>query len=195
MILWTIQPADVCRSLQERGSLHADPELWTDMYPSLEAAYRWMTGQMARRIPGFRGHYPWWAWRQWALDRPRPDLRNVRTYRSGSNVLLKLDVPDQEVLLSDYNAWHAVINVWPIADTEAEYEILEQEISDRQQTSRPFDEELDRKIQKSWERIFDLDGLKTHWMYPEGSVQACFETLRWRDVKRVQVFEGARKTA
>lgn len=184
MILWTIQPFNVYGSLQHHGILYVDPALREDQSPYWERPYRWMMAQMKQRIPGYAGHYPWWAWQKYLPDRARPDLRTVRTWCRGPHVLMKLDVPDDEVLLSDYDAWHAVLNRMPITDTEAEYDELWKRLS------RP-DENFEPLLQAGWERIFDLEGWKGHWMYAEEPiVQACFETLRLENVKSARYFEG-----
>lgn len=193
MILWTIQPADVHAALQERKTLHVDPALWSDTDSIWEDPYRWMMEQMARRVPGYQGRHPWWAWHTYIIDCARPDLRSLRHWCRGPSVMLTLDVPDQEVLLSNFDAWHAVLNGTPITDTEAAYDALVQAIWERRKKGLPMEEEIERHLRQSWEHIFDLDGLKEHWMWPTFSVQACFETLRLTDVKRVQFFEGVAK--
>lgn len=193
MILWTIQPADVYKSLQEHNTLHVDPNLWSDTDSIWEEPYRWMMEQMERRVPGYRGHYPWWAWHTYCTDRARPDLRSVRHWRSGPSVMLTLDMPDEKALLSNYDAWHSVLNGTPITDTEAEYDTLTHELWNCRKNRLPLDEKIEQSLRKSWEHIFDLEGLKEHWMWPTFSVQACFETLRLADVKHAQFFEGARK--
>lgn len=56
--------------------------------------------------------YPVWAWYQWEGVRKRPDMR---THRYGGKkgtpvVLLTIDVPNNMVLLSNFDMWHVVLN-------------------------------------------------------------------------------------
>jgi len=55
-------------------------------------------------------------------------------------VLLEIDISYEKVLLSDFQAWHYVLNGWTLKDHENE----------------------DIDMEKSWERIFDLEFLKRH---------------------------------
>ncbi len=74
--MWTIQTLQAWKVLESRGFLqgaaaHAEP--------GFLAAYRWMAGQMRRRLawsPSDGAVLPVWAWYQWQDRRRRkPDLR------------------------------------------------------------------------------------------------------------------------
>lgn len=184
MILWCIQPVEVYTSLQEQKTLYVDPAFWDEWFKDNQAwirAYEWMKERMACRLPEYAGHYPWWAW----TDECRPDLRWARHHCRGRHVRLKLDVPDQHVLLSNFDAWHAVLNNMPLTDTEAEDDEIFRGIEHLR-----GNEEFERSMRASWERIFDLEGLKDHWAYPTSYVQACFEKLHLEYVRNVRFFEG-----
>jgi len=63
--VWTIQRPGWYALLQQRGVLGGDGRRpWRELRP----AYRWLMGQMRRRIPGYRGGWPVWFWCTW------PDL-------------------------------------------------------------------------------------------------------------------------
>src|SRR5207302_1501663 len=70
--------------------------------------YEWMRRQMKRRVPGYQGHTPWWAWFE-----PKPDLRR-RAFQIGFpgslQVLLTLAMPREEILLSEFVCWERVYN-------------------------------------------------------------------------------------
>ena len=56
MRLWTIQHLRVWEALRERGYFRADGRT---AYHHFRPAYRWIAGQMERRLPGYRtGRYP-----------------------------------------------------------------------------------------------------------------------------------------
>lgn len=179
-----IASADFWQKLQRDGRLFCDPEL---IYADFQTAYDWMRKQMAKRLPDYQGHYPWWAWVQWEAGRPRPDLRARRLhggFEPGSQcVRLELDVPEREVLCSDFGEWHIVLNDGYNSLNEAESDAWYQ-LPPEQQT---------REAQEaSWERIFDLEhtGADPEWAGESGRIQAVFEVLRLADVRRVTHFRA-----
>lgn len=140
MILWTIQSKAAYESLCEKGTLIAGKE-HTIFESHYEPAYRWMIEQMNRRIgPAPKGAmYPIWAWYQWEGERKRPDMRSHGITGEPGNtiVLLTIDVPDDEVLLSDFDDWNLVMGGFPITEDDREYSHTETE--------------------KTWDHIFDYE--------------------------------------
>lgn len=115
MRLWTIQDPRVWEVLRETGHFRADGRR---VYKWFRPAYRWMVGQMERRLPGYhKGRYPVWAWHT-----PKPDMR-MSSYRlppGEEGVRLTLEIPDEEaavrVLRSGFEDWHSPLNnryLWP----------------------------------------------------------------------------------
>lgn len=155
MILWTIQSIKAYESLCEKGVLIAGED-HTIFEPSWDAAYKWLADQMKNRIgePPEGVKYPIWAWYQWEGKRKRPDMRSHNKISPPGEkiVLLTIDVPDEQVLLSDFDDWHFVLMG----------SCIEDEISDKRYSQD--------EIVKSWNRIFDyknpiggdeLNGLST----------------------------------
>lgn len=184
MRLWTIQPLWVWDRLREQGTLWSDPTGEEGFEEAFRNAYDWMRGQMNRRLPGYGGRYPWWAYEH------KPDLRSYY-HGPGASVRLELALPPERVLLSAYGAWHYVLNPMylPRAVEDGEYE----------RESDAWDEELERhglnpyqvslpepwhtRMTASWERIFDVDDLRD-----TNTIQACFEWLDLEDVVRATFF-------
>lgn len=58
---WTIQPPAIWESLRRTGHLYVDLAQYSD--PAFLVRHReeydWMREQMAQRLPGYQGHYPW----------------------------------------------------------------------------------------------------------------------------------------
>lgn len=118
MKLWTIQSAAAWAELQSKGVLRAPFSLTTGADPDWDnfvPAYNWMRDQMiARGIEPTVNDpdlYPIWAWsdhvvafEEWALYKRRPK------FWRDNNVLLEIDIPEERVLLSDYELWHLVLN-------------------------------------------------------------------------------------
>lgn len=143
MILWTIQHRHSYENMKKYGVLRADEEHLLD--DCFKDAYLWMSTQMKNRIgnPPKGVIFPVWAWYQWEGKRKRPDMRSFGrrwAERGTPIVLLTVDVPNNCVLLSDFDYWHIVLNngavIFPYDET-AVYSQKEKE--------------------KSWENIFDIE--------------------------------------
>lgn len=190
MRLWTIQDPRVWEVLRETGHFRADGRR---VYKWFRPAYRWMVGQMERRLPGYhKGRYPVWAWHT-----PKPDMRmsGYRLAPGEEGVRLTLEIPDGEaadrVLLSGFDAWgwHA-LNNWYLWLSDEEYEWWTDLAGEhRHETQVPG--HLQEMIHRSWERVFDLKALdEAARMDPEvyatPRVQATFGEIRLDDVVRVE---------
>ena len=211
MRLWTITEPEVYDALRAEGALRCDP--WKgesfDEPVSFQRAYDWMVEQMVGRLPGYHGGYPWWGWARYGEGTPRPDLRSFRTMtdRGREMVMLELEIPDGEALLSDFDAWHMVLNNHPIlwdgtvrgkwtdrryrkviALDEAWWEAYE---GARRSGDTGAAERMERERRASWDRIFDeayqrRTKLYSGWHF----VQACYGELRLADVRRVSRYRG-----
>ena len=191
MRLWTIQPPFVWTTLQAEGRLLVDPNHpdVTDSIADFGHAYRWMREQMAKRIPGYTGNLPWWAYEHFL------DLRRYRwhTLPQGQPwVRLELAVPNERVLLSAYGAWHYVLGRGYLPESIAsegcdwEEEAWQEEaarhgIHVNQQT--PLVEPWETRLQASWERVFDVEARRS-----TETIQATFERLELAEVVRVTEF-------
>ena len=101
--LYTIQHRAAVDHLLSTGSLFVkDPSL---VDQDFIGSYRWMMGQMAQRIPDFSGNFPIWAWmrRGWWHT-------NLRNWSLDEWVLLTIEVPANRFVISDFGAWHYVLN-------------------------------------------------------------------------------------
>lgn len=140
MILWTIQHKVAYEELLRTKVLRANPEYICEEF--FRESYDWMAEQMKKRIgnPPEGVSQPVWAWYQWEGKRKRPDMRSHGCWghKGTPIVLLTLDVPDECVLLSDFDYWHVVLN-----DGELIFTIDDNMV---------YSEEERRK---SWEKIFD----------------------------------------
>ena len=113
MKVWTIQTADVLRSLRRDGVWHANPPYIDEPWSN---AYEWMSQQLAQRVgPSPHGvNTPVWVWRQWRnAERPIPDLRGRGHVPQGElGVRLELDIDPNRALFSDFEQWHYALNYW-----------------------------------------------------------------------------------
>mgnify|MGYP001583867129 CR=1 FL=1 len=189
MRLWTIQTLGAWRRLKRVGRLTGDGRRhWHDFRP----AYRWMRVQMMRR--GCLGplQHPLWTWHF-----PRPDLRGGALLSRGiRGVRLELQVPPDRVLLSDFEAWHCVLNRHYLALTEREDDRFE--VLCRRRTGKAIPRwsnlpaDLRAHVRMSWERIFDLERLASSpvWKPRRGTsdIQGTVAEIRLEEVVRADPF-------
>lgn len=165
MRLWSIQTPKAYQTLQERGVLRGDGR---KVAPYFRPAYAWMQDQMRARVPSYTKGTLVWAWAK------KPDLRvSGREYPDEKNVRLEIEVDPSRVLLSDFDAWHFVLN-------------------NAYLHSRSFDERETVTKEQSWERIFDLDAMRalfnTDGCGLEQVVQAVLAEIRIEDVRQVKEY-------
>lgn len=108
MILWTIQNKLAYESMKETGVLRVDENYILD--DLFKEPYLWMASQMKKRIgnPPEGVIFPVWAWYRWEGNRKRLDMRfhGCNWGEKGTPlVLLTIDVPEQSILLSDFDYW------------------------------------------------------------------------------------------
>ena len=82
-----------------------------------------MTKQLRARLapPCNQIITPLWArYRSYAYHYQRPDFRWARDYPE--EVGIEYDIPEDEVLLSDFEIWHFVLNDWYYSSATSEKE-------------------------------------------------------------------------
>lgn len=78
MQLWTLQPLEIWKILQQSGSFHCNPEKCS--MPEFREQYGWLVEKMCNKIgPAPRGiELPVWAWYKQNWENRKPDLRSER---------------------------------------------------------------------------------------------------------------------
>ena len=187
MILWTMQPIEVWNIIQDTGVYHCDPVKSTMLKLELVEEYEWLIRQMKKRIglPPKGVAYPVWAWYAQNGKHRKPDLRSERWgYGLGNKqyACIEFEIPDDLVLLSDFDVWHIVLNNGLISETEEE---------DTRQEA--YFESLSPEAQKeyreeNWERVFDVTPFNNHWITRGDWVQATVWELRKEMIRGVRFF-------
>jgi len=174
MRLWTFQVPEALVTLNREGILYGPPE--QAEYPE---AYKWMKEQMGSRLPSFSGLNPVWAWVV------KPDLRRDRWLWEGIWHCIEFEAPEGSFLVSEYDAWHNVLNGFAY-HTEAEFESW-----DARWKSPAYREECLR----TWPRVFDLDFWKQdpEWFGEDPVLQATVDGLRLEWVTGIRSFVGPKK--
>lgn len=209
MRLYTSQPLSIYDTLCRAGSFSSEP--WKDAEgwicsdaPGIKLAYDWLCDEMMER--GLHRPapmvYPMWAWyRYMGESKPKPDLRHsaYKNCQPGERlVLLTLNVPDNDVLLHDYEAWHYPLNYFYLAAQRTS------DCFERQCKAAGFplyrevplqDKALHAEVQRSWHTIFDLPACRRLFKRSraEQAVQATFWTLHAEHVTEAVAFGGQQK--
>jgi len=197
MILWTIQTLSAWEMLQSTGCLQA---IGPSMEEHFRSAYIWMKDQMRQRLgkPPCAGCFPYWAWFQWhGCNKRRPDLRfSGHLPRSEAGVLIEFHAEESEVLLSDFELWHYVLNYWYLPHSnkdEARFDaILESLAANTPSEVHASNQVFHADVRNSWNRIFDI-----HWSRPniasefaQKQIQATLWRLNRKKVKNYTIFKA-----
>ena len=190
MILWTSQEEAVYNELLKTGVYRCDLNL--SSMKDCREKYDWLVRQMKQRIgpPPEQVTYPVWALYQQDGKHRKPDLRRER-WEFGCDgerfACIEIEIPDRDVLLSDFDAWCMLLSDFLISDTEQEGCCLEA------QYEALSPSEKRRMKEKNRERVFDLSPLNNGWARRGYEIQATFWELRLEQVRDVRFFRAAAK--
>ncbi len=199
MLLWTIQSERAYEIARSKGILRADWEhIFFDENPE---AYLWMADRLEEksRRPSESIRTPVWAWFQWEGKRKRRDLRcSGYSERGKSMVQLTIEVPDQRVLLSDFDYFHMVLMNMYVPVSEEDDKNFDKEIEGTGLSYNDLFQEIGdlemkfifrNKIIQSWNRIFDLENVATGYNSSIGqSIQAVMWEVHLDEIKKVERF-------
>jgi hypothetical protein len=148
---------------------------------------------LPRHIPGYAGHYPWWAYCS------RPDLRRERHFklRGERYALIELDLPLDRVVLFPCGAWDRIYIGEFLSPVRGECEQWERRLREAvpDLETDPLPEPWQTELEASWQRLFDPElpvqgwPLDEPWRFSER--EAVFEVLERRSVRRITPFLGA----
>ena len=155
MRLWTTQETGFVDDLTANGFAYC--KVVSEMAVDYDFAYEWMAEQMKQRVgmpPLSEIKLPVWAWYQYSSKKQRKPPK--RKYENSDNtpcVFMELEVPEDEVLLSDFSLWNIPLNAGHI--------IRDKHLSRKINAYYPcafsdFPTDLQEVIKGSWEVIFDL---------------------------------------
>lgn len=200
MKLWTIQHYQAYNELIETGVLRADEDYY---YKDFRLAYNWMADKMEHNgiLPSSGVNYPIWAWYKWEGKHKRRDMREAGYAERGEKIVqLTIEVDDKDVLLSDFELFHYVLNYWYLPIDEKDDENFEREYMDHGfewKDLKDFNVQTESmkyirtKIEKSWDRIFDLEKEDENLVYGSNfnkSIQATFWELKYEQVIKAEIF-------
>lgn len=188
MKLWTIQPIEVLQEIEEKGYFICNPQKSKNIdFGNFSTAYNWLITQMNSRIKDKPSNvsYPIWAWHTRDWKHKKPDLRQSGYDTSGTKcVCIEVEIPDKDVLLSDFDAWHFVLNDWWLDDSQNEDEW---DYNHNWFDNLPTDKQNELKL-NSWQKIFDLTPVDSDWKCNGRYIQATFWKLNKKNITKIQYF-------
>ena len=184
MRLWTIQTPDALETIEKTGRYICDKEKST-YYGNCKNAYEWMMYKMESHLilrpEGVES--PIWAWHTYDWNRGKPDFNNVGR-KDVEYVCIELEVPDNEVLLSDEVMWHCVLNddYYNPAVTEKVWEELEDWYDN-------LDEFMKNVVKlESWNSVFNITPFDNGFASNGQYIQATFWEIRKEYIVSVEKF-------
>ena len=118
MILWKIHADVFFKKSQRHGYIKADRR-YTDH--DFKDKYDWMAEKMLEKGITRKRIYPVWAWYTYDGKRKKPDLRCSGLLPRGTKgVCIEFEACESEVLLSNFEQWHSVLNNWYLCKNEEE---------------------------------------------------------------------------
>lgn len=186
MRLYTVQPLEVVEEIKRNGYFVCSKEKSIN-YKDFYNAYNWISQEMLNRkiLPFKENTLPVWAW--YLYDGVNKlDLRRAGLGETGEKCCcLTLEVPDNMALLSDYNAWHFVLNnSWlDKSRNEKEFEQLHDWYDGLDVPTR------ERLKLDSWQRVFDVSPYKDDWTSRGYYVQATFWVITRDMIVEERIFK------
>lgn len=189
MLLWTILNKEHFDTFAQTGILH---NTRSHIHTDFANAYSWMMTQMEKRglRPPSPTHTPIWCWHTyWNAAKRMPDLRQAALLYKGTNgVRVAFEPYPLQVLYSDFDLWHNVLNKASIAPEE--HLERQEDILRKNHAFEDLPDDIRLKIEQTWEKIFDLEWQDDDWTFKNGEkrIQGCFWELRWEQVRDVKMF-------
>lgn len=184
--LWSFQPINVVEQLNQGETFICDPkqsellQLEKDTpHQDFHRSYKWISEKLSQKYKKPDNvSFPIWSWYKTYGKHKKPDLRQFSMYDNNYS-LIELSYNENEVLLSNFDLWHSVLNnSYCAITTTGEEESLYTE------SQKYFDELLfnssQKQIEKSWESIFNIDKKENN-----SFIQACTWFIKPENVVKI----------
>lgn len=188
--LQIVLSSEARQALYDEGRLVGDRSriFDEDMFP----AYQWMALKMQEKLGvpvDVNDPWPVWAWSSWA-DQGDVDP-NDEEFEDKDLWVLTFEAEPDQVLLSDFIAWHHVVVGWYLPDLysadggEAEVESFSAvlEAAGVDFSDRPYPAPIQERVTESWDRVFDVN-------HENLTVQATFWALHASQVIKEEPCKG-----
>lgn len=186
ILIITVQPIEVFDKLQRDGIVSGDWGIIKDRivgefgdieqsedYGTFTGSYKWLKSRMkdSRVVDLAQDSSAFFGWCQ-SINHRRAiaDLRHIKTYipKGKLGVILTLAIPEDRVMLTDFDLWHCVLN---------NFSANEDDVDDQ------------RLIVSSWDSAIYQNDEFFQGRYKDASIQATFFNIVPDDVVSVGFFQ------
>lgn len=176
MRLWTSQKIGFYEDLMNNGIAYCNQLGY--FAKENDFAYKWMVEQMKQRIgePPLQITLPVWAWYQYSSRKKnKPPLSPIDKGHDGKEMMMEIEVPDNEVLLSDFSLWHFPLNGWNIISDKRLKKKVEEHFFTEFDKKPP---EIQKLIMDSWVKVFDLK-IRDKYYAPQPAKTRSIQATLW----------------
>lgn len=187
MKLWTIQSSEFYEKLKTDGSIIIPIDSGF-VYEDFKQAYNWIRKKMNIT------NYPIWAWYKFEGKIGPRDMRCSGYAKRGTELIqIEFDADDNDVILSDFELFHYVLNYWYLPNNEEDddkfidkYERNGFTLHDVQnlEMETEFLRLIRREIEESWDKILDINKNSST------CIQACVKELNINQVSNITRFRA-----
>lgn len=186
MKLYSLQPKKVIDEINKKGYFICDNKkseyLIDDPGQKFNNAYNWLIDQMNKKIENPENiKFPVWAWYKIDGKNELPNF-NESLLNYSDNYLIEIEIPDNEVVLSDYNHWHMPLN--DIFANMEENDEKWEEINEWYD-NLPYEERTKIKYD-SWNVVFNVENAKyvqaTFWKLNKENIVNIYEIKKSIDL-------------
>ena len=161
MKIWTLQDCAILDDLAEYGVAYCNQRSW--LCDEFSIMYDWMAKQMRSRIgepPLAKVQYPLWGWAQYTSQKsPKtPNGPAMLASNKTQSVNIEAEIPDKEVLLSDFILWGSVLNGWNILKNKELEKRIDRFVKDNDcgYVFNSYPDDIKDQIIDTWDRVFDF---------------------------------------
>ena len=181
--LWSIQAEEVWHQAIKSGVFLADPNYIDSFFLQ---PYSWIEKEMSKRIgpPGEGIIHPVWAWYNAGGYLKKPDLRKKGYLQAGKKgVRLTIEIDSEQVLLTDFENWHIILNTGDDESIEKESTILENDFIPIEEVESPWEVQGNNVVMQ-WEKIIQKPESKLPY------IQATMWQVNLDQIKKVEYFKA-----
>lgn len=168
MKIWTFKEQSQFESLKANGELYGDYSKILETWDHFIEPYNWIKTKIPKMN---KDYYPIWAW----TKKPKLSHPLFSNYKNSQQLLIELEVPDQDCLLSCFSLWHCVLNDMVVCNHDND------KIYDRYKRLEKSNPSRYEKLKlRSWDRI-----LNPKWFETTEYLQVCVAKIEKSQIKSI----------
>lgn len=179
--LYTIQHSSVLKSLYKKGFYSCSNKKF--IYDeSFFDSYNWLFKESKKRNKKWNTKFPIWCWLE------KPDLRSYRYFRDSrlnkieENVLITFFIDKKDVIFTDYELWHFVLNKSYLPNGDNFNEKKMSNFYKKYEKNGKLNNQGIKIMKKSWEKCFNLR--------KKTKIQATIQKLFQNDIVSLKKFKS-----